>query len=73
MGSETHPSFHLTLVFSLLDEFSDAFDQGFANGKQHNKNKASFSIHRSNETTGHCKNGKNRAMEFKVALIGTGL
>ena len=29
MGAQTHPTFHPTLVFSLLDEMLDAFDRGF--------------------------------------------
>ena len=29
MGGQTHPTFHPTLVFSMLDEMLDAFDQGF--------------------------------------------
>ena len=28
MGGQTHPTFHRTLVFSMLDEMLDAFDQG---------------------------------------------
>ena len=29
MGGQTDPTFHPTLVFSMLDEMLDAFDQGF--------------------------------------------
>ena len=29
MGGLTHITFHPTLVFSMLDEMLDAFDQGF--------------------------------------------
>ena len=28
MGGQAHPKFHPTLVFSMLDEMLDAFDQG---------------------------------------------
>ena len=28
MGGQTHPTFHPTLVFSMLNEMLDAFDQG---------------------------------------------
>ena len=30
MGGQTHPTFHPTLVFSMLDEMLDAFDQGLS-------------------------------------------
>ena len=29
MNGQTHPTFHPTLAFSMLDEMLDAFDQGF--------------------------------------------
>ena len=31
MGGQAHPTFHPTLVFSMLDEILDAFDQGLRN------------------------------------------
>ena len=30
MGGQTHPTFHPTLVFSMLDEMLDAFDRGLS-------------------------------------------
>ena len=30
MGGQTHPTFHPTLVFSMLDELLDAFDRGLS-------------------------------------------
>ena len=32
MGGQTHPTFHPTLVFSMLDEMLDAFDHPSENG-----------------------------------------
>ena len=56
MGGQTHPTFHPTLVFSMLDEMLDAFDQGFSQHSRFKFKTLSFQL---------C-----RVSKFRVCLIG---
>ena len=49
MDGQTHPTFHPTLVFSMLDEMLDAFDRGLieeCQNDQYKRNAQLFKIYK---------------------------